>query len=53
MPKYIVVKEHDGIKAGTVKSLPDSPIARYMVKEGYWKEVRNTSTSTNPKEATK
>lgn len=53
MPKFRVIRTHDGIPAGTIKSLPDSHLTRYMVETGLWEVVsekpvrarKNTKTS--------
>ena len=39
MPKYEVIKAHDGLSAGTIKDVPADSISAYMVENGYWREI--------------
>lgn len=40
MAKYKVIIAHDGLAEGTIKELPAGPVAAYMVKHGFWAEVK-------------
>jgi len=40
MARFKVIKAHDGLQAGTIRELPASPVTDYMIKNGYWKEVK-------------
>lgn len=39
MPKYKVIKAHDGLPEGAERLLPVSSVTKYMVENGYWEEV--------------
>lgn len=39
MPKYEVIKAHDGLPVGTIKDVPADSISAYMVDNGYWREI--------------
>lgn len=41
MAKYKVIIAHDGLAEGTIKELPAGPVAAYMVKHGFWAEVKD------------
>lgn len=41
MARFEVIKAHDGIGVGTIKSLPHSYITDYMVKNGYWRIIED------------
>lgn len=40
MARFKVIKAHDGLQVGTFRELPASPVTDYMIKNGYWKEVK-------------
>lgn len=47
MARFEVIKAHDGLQAGTIRELPASPVTDYMIKNGYWKEVKPGDPTTN------
>lgn len=56
MPKFKVIKAHDGIEEGFIKVLPISSLTEYMVANGYWEEVKEeepTPTKTEKPKASK
>lgn len=46
MARFKIIKAHDGLQAGTIRVLPASPVTNYMVKNGYWKELKPETTTT-------
>lgn len=46
MARFEVIKAHDGLQAGTIRELPASPVTDYMIKNGYWKEVKPEDPTT-------
>lgn len=38
--KFRVLIAHDGIAEGSIRELPASPVTAYMVKHGFWAEVK-------------
>lgn len=45
MPRYKVIKAHDGLQVGDIRTLPASSVTAYMCAQGYWREI----TPKNPK----
>lgn len=48
MAKYKVIIAHDGLAEGTIKELPAGPVAAYMVKHGFWAEVKDEEPAPKP-----
>ena len=50
MPRYKVIKAHDGLQVGDIRTLPASSVTAYMVAQGYWREITPKSPKVQEKE---
>ena len=52
MPRYKVMKAHDGLQVGDIRTLPASSVTAYMCAQGYWKEIapKGTKVQENKKD---